>query len=76
MPVPRIGPINAGRRNEDDPADAERRGRFENLEGSAHIEVEEIVRISLTIGFVDAVPGGDVHDAIAAAKHVRQFRPV
>jgi hypothetical protein len=76
LPVPRIRPINAGRGNEDDPVDAEGRGGFKHLEGAAHIEVEEIVRIFLTVGFVDAVPGGDVNDAIAAAEYFCQIRPV
>jgi hypothetical protein len=56
--------------------DAEGRGGFENLEGTAHIEVKEIVRIFLAAIFVDAVPSGDVDDAIAAAKCLRQLRPV
>jgi hypothetical protein len=42
----------------------------------AHIEVKEIVRIFLGAIFVDAVLGGYVDDAIAAAKGVCQLRPV
>ena len=41
---------------------------FENLEGAAYIKVEEIVSVFLAAIFVDAVPGGDVDDAVAAAK--------
>ena len=75
-PVPCIGPINAGRGNEYDLVDADGGGCFENLEGAAHIEIKEIVRIFLATAFVDAVPGGYVDDAIAAAKYACQFRPV
>ena len=41
-----------------------------------HIEVEEIVGGFLAAIFVDAVPGGDVDDAVAAAKDMRQLRAV
>ena len=66
----------AGCGNEYDLVDAERNGRFENLEGAAHIEVEEIVSVLLAAILVDAVPGGDVDDAAAAAKYLRQLRAV
>ena len=56
--------------------DAEGSGRFKNLEGAAHIEVKEIVRIFVAAIFVDAVPGGYVDDAIAPAKYPCQLRPV
>ena len=47
-----------------------------NLEGAADIQVEKIVGIFLASILVDAVPRGDVDDAIATAKHFRQLRPV
>jgi hypothetical protein len=75
-PVQSIRPVNTGSRNEDDLVDAEGSGRFKNLEGAAHIEVKEIVRVLFTTIFVDAVPSGYVHDAIAAAKDVCQLGPV
>src|SRR5206468_5049895 len=75
-PVPCIGPINAGRGNEYDLADADGSGRFKNLEGAAHIQVKEIVGIFVATTFVDTVPGGYVDDAVAAAKYLRQLRPV
>src|SRR6202023_3497157 len=75
-PVQSIGPVNAGRGNEHTLVDAGGSGRFENLEGAAHIQVKEIVGIFLDTIFVDPVPGGDVDDAIAPAKCVRQLRPV
>src|SRR5215831_14358364 len=68
-----IGPVNAGGGDVDNLADAGGSGSFENLEGAAHIEVEEIVSVFLTAVFVDAVPGGDVDDAVAAAKYLRQL---
>ena len=68
--------MNAGGGNVDDLIDAERCRRGKDLEGAADIQVEEIVGVFLAAIFVDAVPGGDVDDAIAAAKHFRQFRPV
>jgi hypothetical protein len=55
-PVPGIRPINAGRRNEDDLVDAGGSGRPENLEGAAHIEVEEVVGVFLAAIYVDTVP--------------------
>src|SRR6516165_11120636 len=64
--VPRIRPVNAGGGDKYDLADAGGRGGFENLEGPAHIEVEKIVSVFLAAIFVDAVPGGDVDDAVAA----------
>src|SRR6516162_805053 len=74
--VPCVRPVNAGGGDEDDLTDAGGRGGCENLEGAAHIEVEEIVRVFLSPIFVDAVPGGDVNDAVAAAKYLRQLRAV
>src|SRR5271163_2516611 len=74
--VPRVRPVNAGGGDEYDLTDAGGCGGFENLEGAAHIEVEEIVSVFLAAIFVDAVPGGDVDDAVAAAKVLRQPRPV
>src|SRR3984893_9431878 len=74
--VPCIRPVNAGGGDEYDLADAGGSGGFENLEGAAHIEVEEIVSVFLAAIFVDAVPGGDVDDAVAAAKYLRQLRAV
>src|SRR6516162_9204753 len=74
--VPCVRPVNAGGGDEDDLTDAAGRGGFENFEGAAHIEVEEIVRVFLAPIFVDAVPGGDVDDAVAAAKYLRQLRAV
>jgi hypothetical protein len=74
--VPCIWPVNAGGGDEYDLADAGGSGGLENLEGAAHIEVEEIVRVFLAPIFVDAVPGGDVDDAVAAAKYLRQLRAV
>src|SRR5260370_21771079 len=74
--VPCIRPINAGRRNEDDLIDVGGSHRLESLEGAAHIEVEEIEGIFLAAIFVDAVPGGDVDDAIAATKYLGQVRSV
>src|SRR5271169_6200865 len=64
--VPCIRPVNAGGGDEYDLADAGRSSGFENLEGAAHIEVEEIVSVFLAAIFVDAVPGGDVDNAVAA----------
>jgi hypothetical protein len=75
-PVESIRPVHAGRGNEYDLVDAGGSGRFKNLEGAAHIEVKEIVRIFLATIFVDAVPGGDMDNAIAATKYLRQLRPV
>src|ERR1700739_1116040 len=74
--VPRIRPVNAGSGDKYDLADAGGSGGFENLEGAAHIEVEEIVSVLFAAIFVDAVPGGDGDDAVAAAKYVRQPRSV
>src|SRR5215475_3708570 len=74
--VPRIGPVNASGGDEYDPSDTGGRGGFENLKGAAHIEVEEIVSVFLAAIFVDTVPGGDVDDAVAAAKYVGQLRAV
>jgi hypothetical protein len=74
--VPRIRPVNARGGDVDDLANAGGSSGFENLEGAAHIEVEEIVRILLAPVFVDAVPGGDVNDAVAAAKYLRQLGAV
>src|SRR5689334_1868575 len=74
--VPCIRPVNAGGGDEYDLADASGSGGFENLEGAAHIEIEEIVSVFLAAIFVDAVPGGDVDDAVAAAKDLRQLRAV
>src|SRR6516162_10233931 len=74
--VPCVRPVNAGGGDEDDLTDAGARGGFEDLEGAPHIEVEEIVRVLLAPIFVDAVPGGDVDDAVAAAKYLRQLRAV
>src|ERR1700731_3587110 len=71
-----IRPINAGRGNEYDLADAGGSGGFENLEGAAHVEVEEIKRVFVAAIFVDAVPGGYVNDEVAAAKYLRELRPV
>ena len=45
-----------------------RRGRLKNLESATHVQVKKIVGILLATRFVDAVPGGYVNDAIAAAK--------
>jgi len=64
--VPRIRPVDAGGGDVNDLTDAGGRGSFENLEGAAHIEVEEIVSVFLAAIFVDAVPGGDVDDAVAS----------
>jgi hypothetical protein len=72
--VPRIRPVNAGGGDEYDLGDAGGSGGFENLEGAAHIEVEEIVGVFLAAIFVDAVLGGDVDDAVAPAKYLRQLR--
>ena len=58
------------------PMPAEAAASKKNLEGAAHIEVEEIVSVLLAPILVDAVPGGDVNDAVAAAKYLRQLRPV
>src|SRR6516225_11282316 len=74
--VPCVRPVNAGGGDEDDLTDAAGRGGFENFEGAAHIEVEEIVRVFLAPIFVDAVPGGDVDDAVAAAKYPGRLRAV
>src|SRR3954451_21555087 len=74
--VSRIRPVDAGGGDEYDLADAGGRGGFENLEGATHIEVEEIVSVFLAAIFVDAVPGGDVGDAIAAVKYLGQLRAV
>src|SRR5262245_57423040 len=74
--IPCIRPVNAGGRDEYDLTDAGGSGSFENLEGAAHIEVEEIVSVLLTAIFMDTVPGGNVDDAVAAAKYLRQLRPV
>src|SRR5262249_31435061 len=74
--VPCVRPVNAGGGNEYDLADAGGRRGFENLEGAAHIEVEEIVSVFLAAIFVNAVPGGDVDDAVAAAEYLRQLRAV
>src|SRR6516162_9739919 len=74
--VPRIGPVNAGGGDVDDLTNAGRGSGLENLEGAAHIEVEEIVSVFLAAIFVDPVPGGDVNDAVAAAKYLRQFGAV
>ena len=52
---------------------AERSGRFENLESSAHIQVKEIIGVFLATNFVDAVPGRYVHNAITAAKRFIQL---
>jgi hypothetical protein len=75
-PVPCIRPVNTGRGNEDDLVDAVGSSGFEYLEGAAHIQVKEIVGIFVATIFVDAVPGGDVDDAIAAAQCLYQLRPV
>jgi len=56
--------------------DAEGSRRLKNLESAAHIKIKEIVRVFLAAAFVDTVPGGDVDNALAAAKYVCQFRPV
>jgi hypothetical protein len=56
--------------------DAGGSGGFKNLEGAAYIQVKEIVRIFLAAIFMDAVPGGDVDDAIAATIYLPQLRPV
>src|SRR3977135_1558898 len=74
--VPCIRTVNAGGGDEYDLVDAGGSGGFENLEGAAHIEVEEIVSVFLAAIFVDAVPGGDVDDAVAAAQYFRQLRTV
>src|SRR5271163_714495 len=74
--VPCIRPVNAGGGDEYDLADAGGCGGFENLEGAAHIEVEEIVSVLLPAIFVDAVPGGDVDNGAAAAKYLRQLRAI
>ena len=66
--------MNTGRGNEDNLVDAEGSCGLEDLEGAAHIEVKEIVRIFLAAVFVDPVPRGDVDDAIAPAKCLGQFR--
>ena len=71
--LPCVRAVNAGGGDEDDLTDAGGSGGFENLEGAAHIEVEELVRVFLAAIFVDAVPGGDVGDAVAAAKYFRQL---
>ncbi|MEA3150748.1 MAG: hypothetical protein QOD56_1687, partial [Gammaproteobacteria bacterium] len=49
-----------------------RRGRRKNLESAAHVQVKKIVGILLATRLVDAVPGGYMDDAIAAAKMVLQ----
>src|SRR4029077_9664370 len=74
--VPCIRPINAGGGDQYDLTDAGGSGGFENLEGAAHIEVKEIVSVFLAAIFVDAVPGGDMDDGVAAAKYLRQFSAV
>src|SRR6516162_8075883 len=74
--VPCARPVNTGGGNEYDLADAGGSSGFENLEGAAHIEVEEIVSVFLAAIFVNAVPGGDVDDAVAATKDIRQLRAV
>src|SRR5690349_16119512 len=56
--VPCIRPVNAGSGDEYDLTYAGGSGGFANLEGAAHIEVEEIVSVFLAAIFVDAVPGG------------------
>src|SRR5215831_9043077 len=71
-----IGPVNAGGGDVDDLTDAGGGGGFENLEGAPHIEVEEIVSVFFGPIFVDAMPGGDVDDAVAAAKYFRQLRAI
>src|SRR6516162_1091870 len=65
--VPCIRPVNAGGGDEYDLTDAGGLGSFENLEGAAHIEVEKIASVFLAAIFMDAVPGRDVDDAVAAA---------
>ena len=72
--VPCIRPVNTG--DEYDVADAGGSSGFENLEGAAHIKVEEIVSVFLAAVFVDAVPGGDVDDAVAAVKYPGELRAV
>ena len=67
-PVQRVRSANAGRRDVNDLVDPERSSRLKDLEGATHIQVKEIVGILLATIFVDAVPGGYVDDAIAAAK--------
>jgi len=71
-----IRPIDAGHGNEYDLADAGGSGGFENLEGAAHVEVEEIKGVFVAAIFMDAVPGGYVNDEVAAAKYLRELRPV
>jgi hypothetical protein len=75
-PVESIRPVNTGCGNEYDLVDAGGSGGFKNLEGAAHVQVKEIVCIFLAAIFVDAMPGGDVHDAITAAKYLPQLRSV
>jgi hypothetical protein len=75
-PVPRIRLINTGCGNEYNLVDAEGSGRFKHLEGAAHVQVKEIVRIFPITNFVDTVPGGYVDDTIAATKYFCQLRPV
>src|SRR5271163_2800586 len=74
--VPCVRPVNAGSGDEYDLADAGGCGGFENLEGAAHIEVEEVISVFLAAIFVDAMPGGDVDDIVTAAKSLRQLRAV
>src|ERR1700751_6011677 len=74
--VPRLRPVNAGGGDEYDLADAGGGSGFEHLERAAHIEVEKLVSVFFAAIFVDAVPGGDVDDAVAAAKYLRQLRAI
>jgi hypothetical protein len=64
--VPRVRAVNVGGGDEYDLTDAGGSGRFENFEGAAHIEIEKIVNVLLAAILVDAVPGGDVDDTVAA----------
>src|SRR5689334_22807971 len=74
--VPCVRPVHAGGGDEYDLTDTGGSGGLENLEGAAHIEVEEIVSVFIAAIFVDAVPGGDVDDAVAAANYLHQLRAV
>jgi hypothetical protein len=75
-PVERIRPVNTGCGYEDNLVDAGGGGGFEDLEGATHIQVKKIVDVFLAAVFVDAVPGGDVDNAVTSANYLRQRQPV
>ena len=48
--------------------DPDRSCRFKNLKSTTYVQVKEIVSIFLATSLVDAVPGSNMHDAIAATE--------